>query len=144
MGSAKILGENDNVVRIMSIHKSKGLEFPVVFLSGCGKRFNLTDMNRSVLLHHQLGFGADVVDYRLRISRPSVLKRAIQEKIRVETLSEEMRILYVAMTRAREKLIITGAVRSIEKGLSMASNSVCHEDKLPAHAILKGSGYLTE
>ncbi len=143
MGSAKILGENDNVVRIMSIHKSKGLEFPVVFLSGCGKRFNLTDMNRSVLLHHQLGFGADVVDYRLRISRPSVLKRAIQEKIRVETLSEEMRILYVAMTRAREKLIITGAVRSIEKKVSRWLQTACvHEDKLPAHAILKGSGYL--
>lgn len=143
MGSAKILGENDNVVRIMSIHKSKGLEFPVVFLSGCGKRFNLMDMNKSVLLHHQLGFGPDVVDYRLRISKPSALKKAIREKVRVETISEEMRILYVAMTRAREKLIMTGAVANVEKAaakwLRVAST---HEDKLSAYAMLNASGYL--
>lgn len=143
MGSAKILGENDNVVRIMSIHKSKGLEFPVVFISGCGKRFNPMDMNRSVLLHHQLGFGPDLVDYRLRTSKPSALKKAIREKVRVETISEEMRILYVAMTRAREKLIMTGSVASVEraaaKWLRVAST---REDKLPAHAMLNASGYL--
>ena len=109
MGSAKILSENDNVVRIMSIHKSKGLEFPVVFLSGCGKKFNFQDMNKSILLHQDLGFGPDVVDTRLRASWPSAVKQAIREKIRIETLSEEMRILHVALTRAREKLIITGA-----------------------------------
>lgn len=115
MGSAKILGENDNVVRIMSIHKSKGLEFPVVFLSGCGKRFNLTDVNNSVLMHPEIGFGPDVVDVKLRTSHSSAAKIAIAERIKMETLSEEIRILYVAMTRAREKLIITGTVRDIEK-----------------------------
>jgi len=105
MGSAKILSENDNVVRIMSIHKSKGLEFPVVIVAGCGKKFNLQDMNKSILLHHELGFGPDVVDHKLRLSWPSVAKQAIREKIKAETLSEEMRILYVALTRARKSLL---------------------------------------
>ena len=68
MGSAKILGENENVVRIMSIHKSKGLEFPVVFVSGCGKNFNMVDMTRSILVHQDLGFGPDYVDYSRRVS----------------------------------------------------------------------------
>lgn len=143
MGSAKILGENDNVVRIMSIHKSKGLEFPVVFISGCGKQFNLMDMKKSVLLHHQLGFGPDLVDYKRRVSRPSALKKAIREKIRVETLSEEMRILYVAMTRAREKLILTGAVRNVEQSVKKwLRTASTQEEKLPAHAVLSGSGFL--
>ena len=115
MGSAKILGENENVVRIMSIHKSKGLEFPVVFVSGCGKRFNLQDMNGKILMHQDLGFGPDLVDTEKRITWPVVSKQAIKYKIKQETLSEEMRILYVAFTRAREKLIITGAVKDYAK-----------------------------
>lgn len=143
MGSAKILGENDNVVRIMSIHKSKGLEFPVVFLSGCGKRFNVMDMNKSVLLHQELGFGPDIVDFRHRISRPSALKKAIREKVRVEALSEEMRILYVAMTRAKEKLILTGSVGNVEKSADKWLNTASTRDaRLPAYAMLKSSGYL--
>lgn len=143
MGSAKILSENDNVVRIMSIHKSKGLEFPVVILSGCGKKFNLQDMNSSILFHQDLGFGPDVVDHIKRLSWPSSAKLAIREKIRNETLSEEMRILYVALTRAREKLIITGAVgdagKTISKWMSTAS---CREDRLPDYEMLKASNYL--
>lgn len=143
MGSAKILSENDNVVRIMSIHKSKGLEFPIVFLSGCGKRFNLQDMNKSILLHQDLGFGPDVVDLKKRLSWPSVAKEAIKEKIRGETLSEEMRILYVALTRAREKLIITGSVndasKAIKKWISITSTD---NNKLPDYEILKGRNYL--
>ena len=143
MGSAKILGENDNVVRIMSIHKSKGLEFPVVILSGCGKRFNLQDMNKSILLHQELGFGPDVVDHRLRLSYPSGPKQAIREKIKAETLSEEMRILYVALTRAREKLIITGSVRDVPKAVAKWANSAgVRENRLPAHEMLKGVSYL--
>ncbi len=115
MGSAKILGENENVVRIMSIHKSKGLEFPVVFVSGCGKKFNLQDMNGKILMHQELGFGPDRVDTEKRITWPVLSKQAIKYKIKQETLSEEMRILYVAFTRAREKLIITGAVKDYAK-----------------------------
>ena len=143
MGSAKILSENDNVVRIMSIHKSKGLEFPVVFLSGCGKRFNLQDMNGSILLHQELGFGPEVVDKRLRVSWPSSAKQAIREKIKLETLSEEMRVLYVALTRAREKLIITGAINNIDKAMTkwLASSST-NNAKLPDYEMLKGSNYL--
>ncbi|MCL5057497.1 MAG: helicase-exonuclease AddAB subunit AddA [Actinobacteria bacterium] len=143
LGSAKILGENDNVVRIMSIHKSKGLEFPVVILSGCGKKFNLQDMNKSILLHQELGLGPDVVDHRLRLSYPSAPKQAIREKIKAETLSEEMRILYVALTRAREKLIITGAVSDVPKAAAKwAKCAGVREEKLPAYEMLKGGRYL--
>lgn len=143
MGSAKILGENNNVVRIMSIHKSKGLEFPVVILSGCGKKFNLQDLYRKILLHQDLGFGPDLVDYRLRLSYPSAPKLAIREKIRRETLSEEMRILYVALTRAKEKLIITGTVPNIEKALLKWGGSAHVEgNKLPSYEMLKSDKYL--
>lgn len=143
MGSAKILGENDNVVRIMSIHKSKGLEFPVVILSGCGKKFNLQDMNKSILLHQELGLGPDVVDHRRRLSYPSVPKQAIREKLKAETLSEEMRILYVALTRAREKLIITGSVSDVRKAAAKwARCAGVRENKLPAYEMLKGGRYL--
>lgn len=143
MGSAKILSENDNVVRIMSIHKSKGLEFPVVILSGCGKRFNLQDMNDSILLHQDLGFGPDAVDYNTRLSWPSAAKEAIRVKIKAETLSEEMRVLYVALTRAREKLIITGAVGDAAKmAKKWMSASNCNSEKLPDYEMLNCSSYL--
>ena len=108
MGSAKLIGENDNVVRIMSIHKSKGLEFPVVFLSNTSKQFNLMDLNQNVLLHQDLGIGVKYIDYDMQIQYDTLTKTAIRNKILTETISEEMRILYVALTRAKEKLIITG------------------------------------
>jgi len=142
-GSAKILGENDNVVRIMSIHKSKGLEFPIVILAGCGKKFNFQDLNRSILFHQELGLGPDVADPRLRIAYPSVPKYAIREQIRMETLSEEMRILYVALTRAREKLIISGAVSNARKALNKWSKAAAGDpEKLPAYEVFKGEKYL--
>lgn len=143
MGSAKILGENDNVVRIMSIHKSKGLEFPVVILAGCGKKFNLQDMNKNILFHQDLGLGPDMVDHNLRLTYPSIPKQAIRQKIKAETLSEEMRILYVAMTRAKEKLIITGAVSDVQKALTKwGSCSETEETKFPPNEILNGLRYL--
>ena len=143
MGSARILSESDNVVRIMSIHKSKGLEFPVVILAGCGKKFNFQDTARSILLHQDLGFGPDVVDTRLRASWPSAAKLAIREKIKVETLSEEMRILYVALTRAREKLIITGSVRDTAKALEgWAEAANTDERKLPGYRMVKAGSFL--
>ncbi|MGK0468141.1 helicase-exonuclease AddAB subunit AddA [Clostridium sp.] len=143
MGSAKTLGENENVVRIMSIHKSKGLEFPVVFLSGAGKNFNLMDINKSILFHQELGFGPDFVDPLRRISYPTVLKEALKKTIRIESLSEEMRVLYVAFTRAKEKLIITGAMRNIEKNLVRMSSALSENgEKLGEYEILKAKGYL--
>ena len=108
MDSAKIIGENDDVIRIMSIHKSKGLEFPVVFLSGTGKQFNMQDLNNKILLHPELGIGVKYIDYDMQIEYDTLSKQAIKEQIKIETLSEEMRVLYVALTRAKEKLIITG------------------------------------
>lgn len=115
MESCKIIGENEDVVRIMSIHKSKGLEFPVVFLAGTTKKFNYRELNENLILHSELGFGADVVQYEKRIRYPSISKIALIQKIKAEVMSEEMRILYVAMTRAREKLIITALVPNLEK-----------------------------
>jgi ATP-dependent helicase/nuclease subunit A len=143
MGSAKVLGENENVVRIMSIHKSKGLEFPVVFLCGCGKKFNLMDLNKKILLHHDLGFGPDYIDVLKRITYPTIVKQAIKKKILLESLSEEMRILYVALTRAKEKMIITGTVNDIQKYCDKWSDSASSEDeKIPEYYILKGRSYL--
>ena len=113
MGSAKTLGENANVVRIMSIHKSKGLEFPIVFCSAMSKNFNTMDFKKDMLYHYELGFGPQLVDIDRRISYPSIAKEALKYKMNLENLSEEMRILYVALTRAKEKLILTGAVKDI-------------------------------
>lgn len=143
MGSAKVLGENEDVVRIMSIHKSKGLEFPVVFTSGFGKQFNLMDLNKSILYHDDLGFGPDYVDLEKRNSYSTLAKEAIKKKILFETLSEEMRILYVAFTRAKEKLIITGATRDLEKSISRwISAAALDEEIIPPSEVLKGKSYL--
>jgi ATP-dependent helicase/nuclease subunit A len=143
MGSAKILGENENVVRIMSIHKSKGLEFPVVIAAGMGKNFNLMDLNRRILLHQDLGFGPDFVDYRRRVYYPTMPKQALRYKIKLESLSEEMRVLYVAFTRAKEKLIITGSVRNLSKSAAgWASCLESKDEKLPEYEMLKARNYL--
>ncbi len=108
MDSAKVIGENDDVIRIMSIHKSKGLEFPVVFLSGTGKQFNMQDLNNKILLHPEIGIGVKYIDYDRQIEYDTLSKQAMKNQIMLETLSEEMRVLYVALTRTKEKLIITG------------------------------------
>ena len=143
LGSAKVLGEKDDVVRIMSIHKSKGLEFPVVFLCGAGKGFNLTDTAKSILLHHELGIGPDFIDHKRRIWYPSIFKQALKYKIKLESLSEEMRILYVAFTRAKEKLIITGAVKDIAKSTSRwKSSSGANTQKVPEFDVLRGRSFL--
>lgn len=143
MGSAKIFGENDNVVRIMSIHKSKGLEFPVVILSGCGKKFNMLDLYSDILLHQELGFGPDLVDLDKRTITPTMLKHSIKHKLRLEMLSEEMRIMYVAFTRAREKLIITGGVRNLKGACARWCDAAdTTEEKLSPFSVMRASGYL--
>jgi ATP-dependent helicase/nuclease subunit A len=108
LGSARTLSENEDVVRIMSIHKSKGLEFPVVFVAGLGRQFNLNDLKGVLLTHKQLGIGPQLVDYKRLIKYPTLAKLALAQQIRLETLAEEMRLLYVAMTRARDKLCLVG------------------------------------
>ncbi|EML9213153.1 helicase-exonuclease AddAB subunit AddA [Clostridioides difficile] len=142
MESAKTLGENANVVRIMSIHKSKGLEFPVVICSAMGKNFNTQDFKKSILYHHNLGYGPQFVDYERRISFPSIAKEALKSKINIENLSEEMRVLYVAFTRAKEKLIITGSTRNIQDSIKRWSNGIESLDTISQYEILKGKNFL--
>ena len=117
MSSAKIIGENEDVVRIMSIHKSKGLEFPVVFLSNTSKKINLMDLNSNMLLHKEIGLGPKYINYERRIEYSTTAREAIKIISKEETISEEMRVLYVALTRAKEKLIITGTSRNYKKDL---------------------------
>ena len=143
LGTAKILGENEDVVRIMSIHKSKGLEFPVVFLSGCGKQFNLRDINDSLLFHEELGIGTDCIDIKKRIRYTTLQKYAIKKKFELETLSEEMRILYVALTRAKEKLIITGSSYNLQKDIDACYKAgVKGFNKVIPSELLKQKSYL--
>ena len=143
LGTAKILGENEDVVRIMSIHKSKGLEFPVVFLSGCGKQFNLRDINDSLLFHEELGIGADCIDIKKRIRYTTLQTYAIKKKFELETLSEEMRILYVALTRAKEKLIITGSSYNLQKDIDACYKAgVKGFNKVIPSELLKQKSYL--
>ncbi|MBR3153121.1 MAG: helicase-exonuclease AddAB subunit AddA [Clostridia bacterium] len=117
LSSAKVIGENENVVRIMSIHKSKGLEFPVVFLCRTDKNFNMRDLNEPILMHSSLGIGPKYINYERKIEYDTAAKNAIKLKVKDESISEEMRILYVAVTRAKEKLIVTGIENDLEKEL---------------------------
>jgi ATP-dependent helicase/nuclease subunit A len=143
MGSARVLGENENVVRIMSIHKSKGLEFPIVIVAGCGKKFNFQDMTQRLLVHHELGFGPDYVDPEKRIAYSTLAKQALKCRIKLETLSEEMRILYVAFTRAKEKLIITGSVRDLERAaMGWRQGSGKGDGRLEAYRVAGARCYL--
>lgn len=113
LGAARPLGEKENVVRIMSIHKSKGLEFPVVILAGVGKLFNRQDLREDILVDKDLGLGPVWVDCEKRLKYPTLARIAVKNKLKRELLAEEIRILYVAMTRARESLIIVGAINDI-------------------------------
>lgn len=117
-GEADLIGENENVVRIMSIHKSKGLEFPVVFAAGMGKNFNRQDTRSRLVLHPELGIGLDYMDGKQRVKSVTIAKRAIAKQIDMENLGEELRVLYVALTRAKEKLILTGSLKKAEETLS--------------------------
>lgn len=143
MGSAKVLGENENVVRIMSIHKSKGLEFPVVILAGAGKNFNTMDMKEPVMFDEKLGIASDYVDCVRRVKYTTVVKEIFKNKLKNETLSEEMRILYVAFTRAKEKLIITGSVANLEKSVEKwCEESINGEKIVPSYSLLKARNYM--
>lgn len=107
-GEANTLGEDQDLVHISSIHKSKGLEYPVVFVSNIHKKFNLTDSSGSIIFHPDYFIGADVIDPVHRTRGTTILKSAVRRQMRRDALGEELRVLYVAMTRAKEKLILTG------------------------------------
>ena len=116
-GEASIEDEHADTVRVMTIHKSKGLEFPIVIVAGMGKRFNMQDARSAVALHAGMGVGLDAIDLRLRTKSPSIVKKVIQKEEVLESLGEELRVLYVALTRAKEKLIITGTLPRPEEKL---------------------------
>lgn len=113
-GEAELVGENEDAVNIMSIHKSKGLEFPVCFVSGMGKSFNKQDSRSKMILHPNLGVGLDIIEEDRRIKVPAFFKKVIARQTELESLGEELRVLYVAFTRAKEKLIITGYIKDEE------------------------------
>ena len=142
-GEANIGSEVDNTVRIMSIHKSKGLEFPVVFVCGMAKQFNETDSRAKAVMHPSLGIGCDCVDTRLRTRQASLLKKIIQKTTSMENLGEEMRVLYVAMTRAKEKLILTGCVGNMEEQAAKWSQTAATPgETLPYSSLTGASSYL--
>ena len=109
---------SNGCVRIMSIHKSKGLEFPVVYLCGLSRRFNQESLRAQVLCHKTMGLGLSCVDSKNRVRYPNLSKNAILKRVEADSLSEEMRVLYVAMTRARDRLIMTYASQSLTKDLT--------------------------
>lgn len=116
-GEASRSGEHDDAVRIMSIHKSKGLEFPVVFLAGCGKKFNRQDARGRILIDEELGIAADFFDPEKKVKAPTLKKNVLARRSNLENMGEELRILYVAMTRAKEKLIITAGDKYMDNKL---------------------------
>lgn len=139
-GEAVTVGEGENTVRIMSIHKSKGLEFPVVFVAGMSKVFNNQDARSKLVIHPDLGIGPDYVDPDLRIKSPTLLKKFIQKRIVLENLGEELRVLYVALTRAKEKLILTGYVPSVGDKLKKWSDTKDQTNRSLLFQKLAGAG----
>lgn len=144
-GEADILDENADVVRIMSIHKSKGLEFPVCFVAGLSKKFNMQDTTGRLVTDMDLGMGVDEIDSELRIQRRMTKKNVVSLKMRLDTLAEEMRVLYVAMTRAREKLILTAVVRDGEKlreQIALYENTKAEDGRMRFTDLLNAGSFL--
>lgn len=141
-GEANIVDEASDVVRLMSIHKSKGLEFPIVFVAGMDKGFNFSDARSNIVIHPELGVGLDYVDVEKRVKYPSLLKKMIQQEVQKESVAEELRVLYVAMTRAKEKLILTGTVSDLEKKISGCMELRYRDEiKLPYIRLTKAKKY---
>ncbi|OMC73622.1 helicase-exonuclease AddAB subunit AddA [Paenibacillus odorifer] len=136
-------GEEGNGVRIMTIHKSKGLEFPVVFVAGMAKQFNRQDLHSPFLMHKELGFGPRFVERETRVSYPTLPYLAINRRTRLELLAEEMRVLYVALTRPRDKMILVGTVRDLPRKIASWSSVQNRDELLLAdHLLARGRSYL--
>ena len=138
-GEASIYSDQDDLVRVMSIHKSKGLQFPVVFLSGMGRRFNKQDLYGKILIDSEYGIGCNYIDLENKVKIPSLKRAAIKEKLETDQLGEELRVLYVGMTRAVHKLILTATVTDSEKLLEKFCDS---EAEISSTAIRNASNYL--
>lgn len=139
--AARTVGAEQDAVRIMSIHKSKGLEFPIVILFGIERKFNMMDLRKDVLYHAKMGYGPKFVDTRLRVTYPIAPRVVAESVLKSECTAEEMRILYVAMTRAKEKLILVGAVGSLQKKINTCSE-YGEKRRIPAGFVSECSSYL--
>lgn len=139
LGAARALGEQEDVVRLMTIHSSKGLEFPVVFIAGLSKQFNMMDIRKSYLLDKDFGFASKYVNPELRITYPSLPQIAFKKKKQLEMIAEEMRVLYVALTRAKEKLYLIGTLKDAEKSLKDWATSSSHADWLLKDYVRAGA-----
>lgn len=142
-GEAGIQDESADVVRIMSIHKSKGLEFPVCFVSGLSKSFQTKDAAAHLVVDMDAGIGVDYVNPQMRVRGRNLRRNVIADKLRTDNLAEEMRILYVAMTRAREKLVLTGTLKSPEKtAAALLPLQKKKEQPLPYDVLLSRSSFM--
>ena len=141
-GEADTTGENADVVRIMTIHKSKGLEFPVVFVSGLGRRLNQMDANDRLVVHPDLGLGISEISGTPKVKKNSIFRAEIADRIRRENLGEELRVLYVALTRAKEKLILTGLVKDWDKTVSSYIGNVLEGKPISYQQRVKAASYL--
>ena len=147
LSSAKIIGENDDVIRIMSIHKSKGLEFPIVFLANANKQFNKQDIRKDdVLLEQKYGIGVRYINYDKQVQYDTLARQAVKSQIEVENISEEMRILYVALTRAKEKIYITATKKNVEDEIEKLQKQIRvykkENDKINPIILKKCKSYL--
>ena len=137
LGQASVAGQAEDVVRVMSIHRSKGLEFPVVFVPDLGKGFNFTDLAGSVLLDRDRGLGLRVVDDERQVRYPSLAWTVVQQRKRQQTLAEELRVLYVAFTRAKEHLVLVGTAGETAAE-DWQQQWAGHAGPVPAEAVLAG------
>ncbi|MDR7076672.1 ATP-dependent helicase/nuclease subunit A [Neobacillus niacini] len=130
LGAARALGEQEDVVRIMTIHSSKGLEFPVVFIAGLSRSFNMMDIRKPYMLDKEYGFAAKYVNVEKRITYPSLPQIAFKRRKKMEMLAEEMRVFYVALTRAKEKLYLIGTMKDADKKIEQWNDVSTHSDWL--------------
>lgn len=143
LGAAATTGEQGDAVRIMTIHKSKGLEFPVVFVAGLSKMFNRQDLNAPFLVHKEMGFGPKFVDEDTRVSYPTLPNLAIRRRAGMELLAEEMRVLYVAVTRPKDKLVLVSSVKNLTKSVEVWGGALeAQEEKLPDFLLARARSYL--
>ena len=135
-GELSTISESEDVVRIYSIHKSKGLEYPVVFVAGMSRQLNLRDLNQTPLVHSSMGVAVPCADLERRIKYTTIRQEAVRARMRRDLVGEELRILYVAMTRAKQKLILSGTVKDEKSMADAALLLPAGEDALPAGFIL--------
>lgn len=143
LGAARALSEQEDVVRIMTIHSSKGLEFPIVIVGGMARQFNMRDLHQPYMLHKDYGFASKYIDPIKRVTYPTLFYHALKQEKSRELLAEEMRVLYVALTRAKEKLVMIGSVRDVEKLIEKWTELLDHPEwVLPAHVRAESKTYL--